>query len=521
MKTLLFQSNEDDFPNPFSITVSNLCTVSKLKEIAASISNISASDLVFFHENKELLDEDQVTNINESNSIIFVTQRNRLNPNSVAYLPKEKSNLLQNFTPKAYFDKPQFGRTFSDNDEHEEEFSNLLNLKISLYNGKVAHSRCTSTTTALQAKTILSSLLNLNHSEPHFLYYQGKKLNDEIILSHILHDSNSNFYFGPNPPPSSNSHNLTINIVDGTVAKTKFTDTATIGKMKEVLAQQFNTSPRNISVIVDDPNASDDSMYIKDLNLEAGNVLYTSISPTHQIKITLSNGKTIKGSFNNMATIGTVKSVLANTFGLPINDLYIPNSIVDDSTHLIELDENNDGNCKIEIFSSLFFKTNDGKLIKTRFKETATIKKAKTILAQQLGVSFDDIYFDLPKHIGHDTLIKDLSLQNNTINVLINEELHNRNESLIGNKRYAIDGTENMKRISFVYEENGTKINGRFSETANFAVVRNTISKIFKISPVDILLLYNNDILLDHQLISSLSLSTNDFILIKKRNIPY
>ncbi|OHT04783.1 hypothetical protein TRFO_06238 [Tritrichomonas foetus] len=456
MRIFVFQSTNSKIVDPVSITVSESCTIAQVKEVISSCTQIDRSDLILSYENEILDDQSTLADaqipkgkfaklkvsVKPPTKFVFINLLNgkgkRIKIEKTLTVKKAKLLLAKgNKTEPKYIslvepninaDDDELLKDLKVNSEGVIDFEilpaepKILQLEIQTSNGKIAKTRCKETATISKAKEILARSLKIP-VERVALYYDHELLNDYEIVGDIEMVPGGKFFLEVIPVKSP-SKKLTIKIADGKIAQSRFSDTATVGKMKEVLADTFNTSTKNISFIVDDPQANNDNSLIKDLNLAKGNVLYTEVNPIRQVTIKLSDGKMVKGSFNDAATIGKVKEVLASTFGAQPEDFKVAGFEELDNNSLLK-DVHSKGTIHVDVdpLRKLTFKTSDGRIANTRFKSTATVKKAKDILAKVLNTSSDLLSFDLPESVDDETLIRDLDILFDTIYVNVKPEV--------------------------------------------------------------------------------------------------
>lgn len=122
-----------------------------------------------------------------------------------------------------------------------------------------------------------------------------------------------------NKNPSYNSTRpLVFQTDSGKVAKTRFTDTATVGKLKDKMAEALDVNPGNMSLSFGSKDINDNSLLkdvVNDAECNTTTKLVLKQSPT-KLKVVkplilhLEDGREIKSKFRIISTIGMIKETL-------------------------------------------------------------------------------------------------------------------------------------------------------------------------------------------------------------------
>ena len=350
-------------------------------------------------------------------------------------------------------------------------------------NGKVALTRFKPSVTVGKVRTVMAGKLGIN-PETAGVRYQGRILEDNVTLGELQIPSDGYLEIGT----WKKAQRLTIHISDGSVAKSRFTEAATVGKVKEVLAQTLGTQPEHVSLVVNDPSIGDGS-FIKDLGvdtIEAKVEKAPPVSPVRNITIRLSSGEVAKGRFTEKATVKKVKDVLAETLDLdPANLTFVRDN--DDSALLTDMGLDSDEEVDVEVAHVLTFRLSNGKIAKTRFKGNATIGKAKKKLAEALSVSPRMILIDIDG--DDDTLLRDADIPSSgVVNARIEFELSKTigSDTMFPSEDEASTGNVSPIRNLTIRVSDGKIAKTRFRETATVGKVKEVMAKVLDTTPENV-----------------------------------
>jgi hypothetical protein len=139
-------------------------------------------------------------------------------------------------------------------------------------------------------------------------------------------------------PPASPLRDLTITTWTGHVAKARYRETATVGKLKTKLGAALRVSPKAIRV----PGADDDESLIVDLDVTDGTI-EVSRQPVEVVRkfvLRLENGIIVSSRFRLKATIRKAKQALVKVLEVPTDriSLSIGGRVLDDKQLISELD---------------------------------------------------------------------------------------------------------------------------------------------------------------------------------------
>ena len=146
-------------------------------------------------------------------------------------------------------------------------------------------------------------------------------------------------------PSGSPGNSLILRTQSGLTAKTRFKDTATVGKLKNKMAEVLDTNPGNVSLTFDHQEV-DDHLLVKDIApaQDDGSLLLkqspTKLKVVKPLILRLEDGTELKSRFRMATTIGKVKDVLGSVINVNPSHLvfYYEDTILTNDLFLSEID---------------------------------------------------------------------------------------------------------------------------------------------------------------------------------------
>ena len=506
MKSFLFETGEGD---TIPLTVAANYPVSKVKTILSDITKAAPSDLILSYNGRLLQDsailaESGVPNDRPIKLTIGKGPARRLTVagpkgrlaktrfNPAATVRKARDTLARMFGVSGDANLVLGTRVLpldsllGEFDIPEDAVLKLeespKSLPIYAENGKVALTRFKPSVTVGKVREVMSAKLGIS-PDVAAVRYNGRILDDSETLGELQIPSDGYLEIGT----WKKAKRLTIRMLDGSIARSRFTETATVGKMKEVLAETLGTRPENVSLIVNDPSV-DNSSFIKDLGVDTidAKVEPAPVSPVRNITIRLDSGEVAKGRFTEKATVKKVKEVLAETLDMdPGNLTFVRDN--DDSALLKDLDIDSDESVEMEVAHAVLFRLSNGKIAKTRFKRNATIGKAKQKLGEALSVPPSMIVLDLDG--DDDTFLRNVTFpQDGIVNARVEFELSRTigSDTMFPSEDEASTGNVSPIRNLTIRVSDGKIAKTRFRETATVGKVREVMAKVLDTAPENV-----------------------------------
>jgi hypothetical protein len=166
-------------------------------------------------------------------------------------------------------------------------------------NGKLVRARFSDTATVGVARSFLSEALGIPIED---ISLKLATANDSALLRDVL-------------IPSSPPRPLLIKTWDGRLAKARYTEEATIAKMKEELGKSLSVYPEVIEI----PGVANDELLIAELPMaEEGFVAVTrkQVEVTKPLLLKLESGIVVRTNFRLKTTVRKVKEALVNVVGV-------------------------------------------------------------------------------------------------------------------------------------------------------------------------------------------------------------
>ena len=489
MKRFLFQTSDG---HAVPVTISDSVVISKVKAVVGDMVGVAPQDLTFRYNDQVLHDDTRLSDADIPNNgvvtMIIAGQSVRkvtvLGPNGkvaktrfneAATVNKAKTTLAKifgisgdvNLVCESKILPPE--ARLSDLDLPEDAVLRLeeapTSLRIYSDSGKVAVTRFKPQVTVGKVKGVMAAKFGI---EPELAVakYNGKVLGDDETLGSLGITSDGRLEV----VKGRMAQEIRIKLADGKVAKSRFTEDATVGKMKEVLAQALKTDPANISFNVDDPNV-DDASFVKDLGVD-----------------------TIEASVASPARSTSIKFDLGEE------------SLEPESSKAEHVRVAGEKRKQVEVARAVRFRLPNGKVAKSRFKDSATVGKAKEKLGKALGVAPSFVSFDVPA--DDDTLMCDVPFPSSgVINVSIPVELSKSigSDSMVRSEEEVSLGNVSPIRTITIRVSDGKIAKARFKETATIGKVKEVMAKALYTQPENV---------------SIPNLEEDDRSLIKDINIP-
>lgn len=313
----------------------------------------------------------------------------------------------------------------------EEEFLQLIIRKpvrhISVKSneaGKLAKTRYKPTTSV---RTIKNSLAPAFGIDPDIvsLKYNDDYLDSDAIIYDLDFPSDAILDLGPKSIDQPKQvHHLTINVKNGPIAKSRYNEYATVGKVKEVIAQNLGVTPESLSIIMNDKRTYDDNAKLIDLQLPSDACIQVDKttepppSPIRKISIRTNTGTIALGRFKESATVGVMKNVLSETLGTePENISFnVDEPVLDDSfVKDIVFSSNEYLDVNIEpkaTYWPITIQVNDKYIANAKFSETATVKSVIDGISSEINTSSENAcLIRNGKKLSHDIPIQSLEVR--------------------------------------------------------------------------------------------------------------
>lgn len=556
MRRFLFQTNDGQV---IPVTIAENTLVSKVKDEVADMVKANPADLVFTFGNRTLQDDLPISKAGiPKNGFIQLSFRSNETKSLTVAGPDgkiAKTRFKANATvAKA---KATLAKLFNLGEDANLVFQaqvlppdallSSLNLpddavvkieepptKLQIYSesGQVAVSRFKPNVTVDKVRSVMAARFGID-PDLAVAKYNGRVLADSESLESLQLTNDGRFEI----VTGRVAQEITVKI-GGKVAKSRFTETATVGKMKEVLAEALHTEPENVSLNLGDPSI-DDHSFVKDLGVDTIEASIIPESPSRNSRITFdlsndpeapqpkpksaraiqfrfSNGKAAKARFKSTATVGKAKEKLASAMGLSPEAMEF-DGVDNDETLLSDVPMQQPGVIRVRIISppahseedislgnvspirTITIRVSDGKIAKARFKETATIGKVKEVMAKALYTSPENV--SIPNIEEDDkSLIKDVNIPEEGLYI-------ERTSPKI----------KVVKPLVIKFED-GTIVQSRFRLAATVGKVKQALASIAKKPASKIDLTFENQTLDDGMLISELDIPDDGFLFVHTRD---
>ena len=579
MKRFLFQTSDG---HAVPVTISDSAIISKVKAVVGDMVGVAPQDLTFRYNDQVLHDDTRLSDAGIPNNgvvtMIIAGQSVRkltvVGPNGkvaktrfneAATVNKAKTTLAKifgitgdvNLVCESQILPPE--ARLSDLNLPEDAVLKLeeppTSLRIYSDSGKVAVTRFKPQVTVGKVKGVMAAKFGI---EPELAVakYNGRVLGDDETLGSLGITSDGRLEI----VKGRMAQEIMIKLAGGKVAKSRFTEDATVGKMKQVLAHALKTDPANISLNVDDPNV-DDQSFVKDLGVDMIEASVVQASPArstsikfdlgeespkpeeevshvrvvgekrtkqvevaHAIRFRLPNGKVAKSRFKDSATVGKAKEKLGKALGVApalvsfdvpadddtlMCDVPFPSSGVINVSVPMELSKTIGSDSMIRSeeevslgnvspIRTITIRVSDGKIAKARFKETATIGKVKEVMAKALYTQPENV--SIPNLEEDDkSLIKDINIPEDGLYI-------ERTSPKI----------KVVKPLVIKFED-GTIVQSRFRLAATVNKVKHALASVAKKPADKIDLIFDNKKLDDNMLISQLDIPDDGFLFVHTR----
>ncbi|OHT04199.1 hypothetical protein TRFO_28372 [Tritrichomonas foetus] len=376
--------------------------------------------------------------------------------------------------------------------------SPIKKINIKIENSGIAKVRFNEKATIGKAKEKLAQFLNCEPQNISLLV-NDPSINDQSLLKDVEIESEGTLdaSLSPSKAPSSPVKTISIRLSNGLIAKGRYTESATIKKMKEVLAKTLNTSPEYLSVIKNDPDES----LIKDINEYSDADLSVQIDDEYLRPVTflMSDGKKVNAHFKNSAKIGRIKEILAKTLNVvPERIIFNFSRKVGNNEQLKNLPIDEDGIISTTISSFAKKQTKEFSDSEPEYNYSAEDE----FIEEEEEEEINDSRFVDNENVNQKESQKDNDIEKGSEN----ESIHDYDAEEEGRNNYSEEIPSGSPAHSLILRtQNGQVAKTRFKDTATVGKVKDKMAEVLDANPANMSLSFDSKILDDNSFVKDVA----------------